>query len=82
MAPKKKTLKDRTEERKKYRIKKTTRDVNAICGTDYTPEMFLEEAEKWIELSPPCYSEEDAVSVLKQRRAIEDVRVEYIYPEL
>jgi hypothetical protein len=82
MTPKKKTLKDRVIEHKKYRIKKTTRDVNAPLGVDYTPEVFVKETDRWLELSPVCYKEEDAVLVLQQQKSQDNVKIEYIYPRL
>lgn len=76
----KKTLTQRTEENKKYRIKKTIRDVNAPMGTDYTPERF--DGEFWVQLSPACYKEEEAIAVLGRAKSVDDVKVEYIYPKL
>jgi hypothetical protein len=65
----------------KYRIKKTIRDVNAPMGTDYTAERRIA-ADLWEPLGPACYHQDDAINILRLKKAQDDVKVEYIYPEL
>ena len=60
----KKTLAQRAEEKKKYRIKKTTRDPNAILGVSYAPEAFVGDA--WVPAGPSSYNEDEAVEVLRK----------------
>ena len=69
----------------KYRIKKTIRDVNRPLGVDYTPEAYVSlvpgtEAD-WQSYGQ-FYTEEEALDILRKLKAVDDIKVEYIYPEL